>query len=819
MRLLRDLLKTPIHCLILTAIGATAATGTQSAPLPFGGGFAENRGQWGAHVLAAADGGGLGLALVEDGLEVLLRGADVGLSARLRWAGSAPGGIASWELVGPLPGEHHYLTGEAGSHAKHIVVHASAVLRGATYALTVHADGEGWTLESRASELEFEVEGARVHGLAPSGELLLEVEGRSWRLPAPRVGEDRAGRWIVRARDEVALVTGPELPEIAAVAQVSPSIDWGTYLGTMGGDEYGRGATYDSDWRPLTCGLTTSTEFPTAVGPFTTAPGGQMDGFLTKLTSDGTELVFSTYIGGSGRDYLVAVDTASNDEIAILGLTQSTNWPTTPGAYDSVVGASGPFYAMAVVRLTEDGSTPIFSTFFGDQLLDGFLRYSTIAKDDGTILLCGDEGGVPSTLESAFGGAAIHDSFLAKFSADGSELLFSTPPPCEPFMAELSDGSIVVAGDRGWVGWGLPDSYQASVGGNASFDAWVGVVSSDGKDLLASTYLGGNEDDSCRGVAVDAQDNIFIGGTTESDSFPTVGSPLGWEVNEMVPGYIARFDRNLSGLQWTAMLGTEPFGNGGGIGQTSWQGLSCDRSGVVTAVGWQNGAAAPYFTAGAHPADPQFNAGRLVRLAPDGSRLLYAASVELPGPSLSGIRTPAVGRSPRTALLSGTELATFNSYPTSPGSFKDTCTGACSFEAVLSQWSFFHEGVELLGEGGESCLGVISLNTTRRADVGAQDFAFYVSQAPPTALGVLLLGSPVQLPLAVDGQTLWIDPAGLLPIQVFTTQISGYGALALGIPSGAAGKSFAAQAALLGTDLCGPAGAFVLSEAVRVTVP
>ncbi len=504
-----------------------------------------------------------------------------------------------------------------------------------------------------------------------------------------------------------------------------------------------------------------------------------------------------------------------------MGFTQSANWPTPPGAFDISVDTTGPGYAVAVVRLLADGSAPIFSTFFGNQVFDGFPVVSTIAKDDGTVLLCGDSGGVPYTAGSAFEDSSFQGSFLAKFSADGSDLLFSTPPPCKPFMTELSDGSIVVAGDGGYSGWGLPSSYQDSAGGGGAFDAWVGVVSADGRDLLAATYLGGLEDESCRGVGVDALDNIYIAGTAVSDTFPSVGSPFAWEDDEMAPGYVARFDRGLSELHWTVLLGTELLPNSGSTGgQTSWQGLSSDRSGVVTVVGW-GGANLPYFTAGAHTPSIQTNSGRVARIAPDGSRLLYAGSAEWPGKtqSFSGIRQPAIGRSPRTSLLSGSILGTLDPFHTSPGTFKDTCTGDCSIEAYLSQWSFFHEGVELIGDGGESCLGLISLNTTRRADVNAADFAFYLSQAPPSSVGVLLLGAALPLPLAIEGQTLWIDAGTLLPLQLLTTMESGYGALDLGIPAAAAGKTFAAQAAVLRTDACGPAGTLVLSEAISVSVP
>ncbi len=774
----------------------------------------QNMGQWNPRVEAAGRGGLAALGLVNDGFLLRVEGDPVDLGIGLRWDQATPEASA-WRFEEPLPGEHHYLIGEVA--ASHQLAFRAARLESAAGALLVESRPDGrWSVEAEGGALGLELVGATSPGLTAGGALILEADEQRWSLAPPLWGQSNQARWTVVSPTGVALSRGQASPEIAAGVQSSASIDWSTFLGAPFSGEQGRGADYDSLGRPVTCGLTFSTEFPTAVGPVLSAPGGIVDGFLTKLTADGSELVFSTYIGGSKPDYVVAVDLASNDEIAMLGLSQSPGWPITPGAYDDTVQANGPEYAMTVTRMQPDGSAPIFSTFFGDDLFDGFPRYFTIAKDDGTILLCGDEGGVPYTSNTAFG-AGNGGSFLAKFSADGSDLIFSTSPPCDPFMAELSDGSIVVAGDGGNAGWGLPNSFQPQPGGNASFDCWVGVVSADGRDLMASTYLGGVKTDSSRGVGVDAEDNIYTCGTTQSPGFPVTGSPFGGTIFPNAPGFVAKFDRDLSELQWTALFGTGPdYANA----QISWEALRSDRSGVVTVVGWATGGAPTFGTPGAYDlVNPFGYGGRVLRLSPNGDRVLYSTALELSEPALSGIRPPALGENPRVALLNGTVNGSPNLYPTTAGAFKNTCEASCLNEAYLTQFSFFHEGVEALGEGASSCLGVIPLNTSRRADVGAEGFAFYVSQAPPGSVGVMLLGSATLLPIPIEGQSLWVDPATLLPLQLFTTQETGYGELELVIPPAAVGKTFAAQAAVLGTSSCGPEGQFVVSEAVTVSVP
>ncbi len=762
---------------------------------------------------------GGGLALVEDGLQWTLQNGEARLSLRLSWlAEGAQSG--AWTTDRPLPGLHHYWVGP-GPGVTGLVPYSEAQLIAGAEELRIGVEStEAWSLSTKTGgEVRFRINGAVAERVAQNGALVVEAGGRRFFVPAPQFGPGLQGRWAVRGAAEAVVLPGSPLPPLAQTAfSQSPSVDWSTYLGTPGSEDEGRGAAYDSLGRPVACGRTQSVEFPTLAGPFMNPPGGIEDGYLTKLTADGSELVFSTYMGGSKKDYLVAVDTAPNDEIAIIARSNSDNWPITPGAYDTTLDAVGGNYAMTVSRLTADGSTPIFSTWYGSNVSDGLPRFFTIAKDDGTVLVCGASGGVPVTPGNAFGNANW-DAFLGKFSADGSELLFSCRPPCDAYMAELSDGSIVVAGDALDSNFNSSGGFQDSYNGGFS-DAWVGVVSSDGTRVLASTFLGGSEGDFGRGVDVDALDNIYVSGTTQSPDFPTVGSPFGGTPYPKAPGFIARFDKTLSQVAWTALIGADDVP---GNYQTGWEALIADRSGVVTVVGWANPSLPVDFpTAGAHDTEnPDFFNGRVLRIEPDGQRILYSSAFQVVEPVFSGIRVPAKAANPRVALLNGFNGTFLGQMPPTEGAFKDSCgTGtSCDVETYLTQFNFLHEGVQALGEGGESCLGIISLNTTRRADVGTDDFAFYVSQAPPSTVGVLLLGAGLTLPLPIEGQTLWVDPAALLPLQIFSTQDTGYGALDLQIPPTAAGKSFAVQAALLGTTACGEPGAFVLSEALTVSVP
>ncbi len=793
-----------------------------SAPLPFGGGWVENRGQWSDGVQAAADVGGAPLALVDGGLQWVLRGSAESLSVRLRVADLLPGEASLWELTAPLPGVHNYLIGDL--RATGLEAFSEARLRTPFGALTVHSGVHpGWSVRTPGgAEQRFLVEGARAVGVGPRGGVLLRAGAETWRVPAPTSAGAPGGRWVVHSESEVGLWPLDPAVALEANGDDSSSVDWGTYLGTLSFfDEEGRGSDYDSEGRPVTCGLTPSAFFPTVVGPFLQAPGGATDGFVTQFTSDGAELVFSTYVGGARKDYFVGLDVASNDEIGLLALTRSPNWPLTPNAYDSVLEPPGQEYGGAVMRLSADGQTIRFSTFYGTRIGDIFPRKFALARDDGSVVVAGDFAiDVPITPESAFG-QAQNLTFLAGLSADGSELLFSTSPPCQPFLTQRSDGALVVGGDSNFLNAGLPGSFQESVGSGSGLNAWVGIVSADGAELLAASYLFGNGLDSGRGVAVDWVGNVYVAGTTNSPDFPRGVGTLGVTPGPLTPAYIAKFDPGLENLLWSTTVGVPS--PGGGAPQTAFEGLVCDASGVTTGIGW--GSLGPAFESpGSHEYDyPQGTQdGRVFRLSPDGQRVLYSSMFGIIEPGYSGIRVPALAPNRRTALFSGTTNGSadvLGDFPGTTGAFQGSCSNFCGDQAYLVQFSFFHEGIAALGEGGESCLGTISLNTTRRADPGADDFAFYASQAPPSTLGVLLLGQPLPLPLSVEGQTLWIDLGTLLPLQTLATQETGFAALDLMIPPNAAGLSFAAQAVFASTATCGRFGELVASEGILVSVP
>jgi hypothetical protein len=199
---------------------------------------------------------------------------------------------------------------------------------------------------------------------------------------------------------------------------------YSTYLGG-GGDDWGWDIALDSSGNAYITGYTHSSNFPTTTGVFDTSFNGGFsdyydytDVFVSKLNSSGTALVYSTYLGGGGDDegYGIAIDSSGN--AYITGYTQSTNFPTTPGAFDTSGGG------VFVTKLNPSGTALVYSTY-----LNSGIGYGIAVDGSGNAYITGVAGsGFPTTpgaFDTLFNGGSI-DVFVSKLNASGSALAYST---------------------------------------------------------------------------------------------------------------------------------------------------------------------------------------------------------------------------------------------------------------------------------------------------------------------------------------------------------------------------------------------------------
>lgn len=224
---------------------------------------------------------------------------------------------------------------------------------------------------------------------------------------------------------------------------------YSTYLGGSRGDE-GSGIAVDSDGNAYAIGGTYSTDFPVTGGALqnknNAAANGFSNGFLAKLNMSGSALVYATYLGGSGdingpadnnngdAAFSVAVDSSGNAYLS--GLTQSSDFPVTAGAFQnanlSFSAGLGPSYFVS--KINPSGTGLVYSTYLGSSVGDGNAGSSGMALDSqGNIYLTGFTLGtdfpVTANAFQTVNNCGIHhlnNVFFTELNSSGSGLVYST---------------------------------------------------------------------------------------------------------------------------------------------------------------------------------------------------------------------------------------------------------------------------------------------------------------------------------------------------------------------------------------------------------
>jgi hypothetical protein len=304
---------------------------------------------------------------------------------------------------------------------------------------------------------------------------------------------------------------------------------YSTYLGGSAKD-VGFGIALDSSGNAYVAGYTGSTNFPTANAFQSTYGGGNSDAFLTKLASDGSSLMYSTYLGGSGTDasayQCVAVDASGS--AYLIGGTESGNFPLV-NAFQTVNhgGDGGDGF---VAKFTPNGSALVYSSLLGGSQDDG--PQAVAVDSSGNAYVGGFTRSADFPLVNALQPtlAGGRDTFISKISADGSTIVFSTflGGSAEDRILSLAlDGAdnIIVAGETLSPDFPTVNALQSTSGGG--WDGFVAQLNASGTTLEFSTYLRGSNDDYGNGVAVDSQGNIYVVGSTSSSDFLTLNALQG----------------------------------------------------------------------------------------------------------------------------------------------------------------------------------------------------------------------------------------------------------------------------------------------------
>ena len=313
----------------------------------------------------------------------------------------------------------------------------------------------------------------------------------------------------------------------AFVAKYSPDgsrLIYATFLGGTGNDQ-ATAIAVDAAGNAVVGGFTSSTDFPMANGAIQSAnpSAGSIAGFVSKLNAAGSNLIFSTYLGGSGGNTAVqalTVDRAGSPYVA--GYTASPAFPVTQGALQTTFGGGQDAF---VAKLNPPGTALVYATFLGGKATD---QAAGIAVDSaGNAYVAGETASADFPVPGGSAPAALKgftDSFVCKLNTTGSALIYAaflggSQSDNATSIALDSDNSAVFAGAT------LSPDFPTSLGafqptpGSKNGTAFVARLDATGAIAFA-TLLGGSAIDSASAVAVAADGSAIVAGTTTSKDFP-----------------------------------------------------------------------------------------------------------------------------------------------------------------------------------------------------------------------------------------------------------------------------------------------------------
>ncbi|MCB9197095.1 MAG: gliding motility-associated C-terminal domain-containing protein [Flavobacteriales bacterium] len=308
---------------------------------------------------------------------------------------------------------------------------------------------------------------------------------------------------------------------------IDPVLTFATYTGSSA-DNFGCTATDDLSGNMYVGGTVFGAGYPTSTGAFQISFGaGTIDMGITKFTADGTNIIYSTYVGGTGNEIPHSLVVDDNDNLIILGTSNSFNYPISSSAFSGTMQAGTPTtwngYGfnyisgcdIVVTKLNAGGNSLIGSTFIGGSGNDGLNQGSLLHFNYG----------------DAFRGEVINGL----------------------------NGEIIIASTTSSTNFPVtPNAPQSAL--NGASDAVLVKFNSNLSSVLFATYLGGSDRETGNSVQISSSGEIYITGGTLSTDFPNVsGGLLSIYQGGSADGYIARFSANGSVFMDASYIGTDDY--------------------------------------------------------------------------------------------------------------------------------------------------------------------------------------------------------------------------------------------------------------------
>jgi hypothetical protein len=321
---------------------------------------------------------------------------------------------------------------------------------------------------------------------------------------------------------------------VSKLSSDGKSLLYSTFIG--GSDEdWGFEVELDSNDNIYLAGFTKSDDFPTSENAYDGSLGGNRDFFITKLSADGSEIKYSTYIGGSvveDKNIYLRLDSSNN--AYLTGQSTSDDFPIVNG-YNSTYGGTGEptggtgsgtvWGDGVVIKLSADGSELLYSTYLGGSGNDE-VTIILFDQEENMILIGNTESDDFPITDNAFrSNRDSWDIFVSKISANGTTLLYSTFLGGE---AHEYPGNAYFDKEKGLIISAFTDSTDFPVSSNAyqsqlsgGDDGIIVILSPDLQSVNFSSFIGGGLTDRMYDMHYNpATDTIYFFGDSNSDDFP-----------------------------------------------------------------------------------------------------------------------------------------------------------------------------------------------------------------------------------------------------------------------------------------------------------
>ncbi len=356
---------------------------------------------------------------------------------------------------------------------------------------------------------------------------------------------------------------------------IDPVLEFSTLSGSTS-DNFGFTATYSADGSLYAGGIAEAIGYPTSLGAYQSTFNGVRDITISKFTSDGTQLVYSTYIGGTGIDLPSSLIENSQGELLILATTGSSDYPLTTNAYQGIYGGGPNTTAfpwnfnngadLVISKLSSNGTTLLASTYFGGNDMDGvntgiYENYGDLSRGEITVDAA-DNVYIASNTSSTnfsisnFNSLGNQDAIVVAFNQNLSQLIWGSRlgGADEDVAYSLkidAQGDIYVAG--GTKSNNVTTSIDAddlTYSGNT--DGFLWKLNGGNGTMMKATYCGNSGYDQTYFIEIDKNDNIYTLGQSDSSTQASANTYS----NPNSKQFIIQYNRDLSLRNWQTEIGS-----------------------------------------------------------------------------------------------------------------------------------------------------------------------------------------------------------------------------------------------------------------------